>query len=239
ILWFFLNKNPFDNSTYREYFSSRNILYNNIDTDAIIVWDSEYGKKQQGILLETLMQNNELKLLNINTPFASLGEKGVNTYVQYIFSKSKNAANSDNFRTEKNILGYQYTKMVKYSLKGFNQKYVSCDLGLNDSLLCNRDFNSNWEEFGFIFEDTKKLKILCANRKFITSTYDSSGFYLISKSETIEDGLLFEMLKIDSNHITLKTNNNNFLSVDSLSQKLFISANYKNSCQIFELVPVK
>gem|GEM_PF-1680338 len=236
-LWFFLNKNPFDHIGYREYFSPDG---NDIRNKSIIVWDSEFGKHQQGLSVETFMENNRLKLLQVNTPFTSLGEPGVSTYAQYIFCKSDIPLASDNFKIEKNIIGFNITKMYKYSLKGFNQKYISCDLKLNDSLICNRDANYSWEEFGFAFEDDKRLRILCFNNNFITAANDSSGFYVQSNSPEIENGLSFELLKIDSNKISLRSLNNNFLTVDSASQKLMLfSGPERNSRQIFELIPVR
>jgi hypothetical protein len=116
------------------------------------------------------------------------------------------------------------------SLKGYNLRYVSCEIGGSNELSSSRITKQEWESFRLIHLEGNKISLKADNGKYISADHGAAD-KLIANRESVGAWETFELLYLGNNQVALKADNNKYVTTlqdypnslvvqsDSLSKK--------------------
>lgn len=137
----------------------------------------------------------------------------------------------DNIKTYKILASFGKPINIKAS----NGLFLCADGSKNNLLIANRDAAYDWEQFSLLNVGKNKYALSTYKHTYLSAELDSK-MEIAAMSLQLTASEKFELIALDTTHVAIKTNNNNYLSLDEKTGKIYADTNGIGKNERFEII---
>lgn len=220
-------------------FVKKNILLQNIKHLPNIAYLPLKNIEDQNIIthLNVMLATQELGLSCINAYSGSL-PKGLGDFCNkmdyFTFNEWLKICNYDPKNVQIiNDIGLNEINREQIALQSVKtSKYMCTDQSVGNQIIANRDNAYGWETYDMILLKDSNA-ILISNNKLFLNVQESDSRIIASKDFQTKNNFLFKIIKQGGNNIALKTQNNQYLYVNTIDSGLYANSNKVTEKELF------